>query len=901
MPQRNKWRKVVSSIVMFSLLSSYLIAASPVLAETSAITKFSDVPSGHWAAKHISKLALQGIVKGTAGAFHPSDNVTQQEAVTMAVRFIGKENEIKQDPAVVFPPTFKMNEYFKPYIVLAFEQGLLDRTDEFKQAEASPADAWGSRIATREWITKLIIKSIGQQSIADNLASSPVSFSDGKSVSAGFAGYVNAAVSLKLVNGVTADKFEPNGAITRAALATMLSRAERLFPVAYAGQQTGILSGSDSSSIRVYGPQGETNYQLTPETNIYRFDSEKTSSLDQLNPYTKVMVIADGDKALYIEQLDGEQHIEKIAGTFDRVIAADNKLWLWVGDEPVSVVYDSTAVIKDASGAVIPVTSLIKDSKVEITRDTYRDKPLVLSITVQSAPVNKSGQGVVKAIQQTPPVLTVVNSVSNAEETYSVSPQADVVWQGTILQGGISQVRAGDTVTYEVKDSIVTKISVQQTTSKTVQGEFYSASDDSKTIQYVRQGGTQLEAKFVADSVVVTIEGLTGASMSDLVKGDNLELTLNQNDQVTAVKVLDRKVEMVNGAVIVSYDPDLKALVVKSTAGKLIPVYLSDKTKIDYNGTAMTLNAAGAMLTKNRKVTIGYTDDKAVILQFVYKYTGTVVSINSSTNQITLMLSNGSPFTIAMDAPGVEIYGKSPATLSDVKTGDTVTALLNANQDKAVAIQVQTAKQLEIVSVDLTAKKVKLKSPDQVTTEWAAGTWDLFNERGDKIALSGLTAGQVGNLTFMGTTAVSFKTIAVTNGRITSVAADKVVLTDYNGASIEVPLGSTYTVVKNGASGSSASVLQAGDRVEVRKDAKEQILITVNSGITKTFWKFDSSANVLSVKRSSLSDSNYTYQVTAKTIVSQGNTAIPITHLKDGDSIVLYLSQGVLVEIAKQP
>ena len=119
MPQQKKWVKLVSSFMVFSLLAGFAaVEADPVHADaiTVTTTKFSDVPAGHWAEKHIAKLASQGIIKGTNGAFKPNDNITQQEAVALAIRFIGKESEVKTDDAIVFPENFDVSTYFKPYI-----------------------------------------------------------------------------------------------------------------------------------------------------------------------------------------------------------------------------------------------------------------------------------------------------------------------------------------------------------------------------------------------------------------------------------------------------------------------------------------------------------------------------------------------------------------------------------------------------------------------------------------------------------------------------------------------------------------------------------------------------------------------------------------------------------------
>lgn len=903
MPQQQKWFKLVSIMIVVSLLSSVFLFTASSPASAASTGKFSDVPVTHWADKHITKLALQGVVEGgTNGAFKPGDNVTQQEAVVMAIRFMGKKSQVDSDGVFVGNKDFKVGNFFKPYIAFAFQNGLLDEAEEYKLAEADPKNDWGSRKASREWITKLMIRAIGQKSVADSLASSPIAFNDGNLVSAAYKGYVNAAIQLQLVKGISADKFDPKGSITRAALATMFSRAESQLEVDYIGQEEGIISALTDSSISLYKGNGDSTFTLGSNTRIYRHDSEKAVTVAELSPHTRVMIIASQGNALYVEQLDNDQQVEKFSATFDRLLLSESIMYVWVDNKPIEVSYDQSLIVKDASGAKLTVSALAKDSKIEITRAKYRAKPLATSITIQSAPVNKSGSGKVQAVQANPPVITVIDSVYNRTEALNIAAGADVIWQGSILQGGVTQVRQGDMISYEIKDSVVTRITIQQTSAMTVQGHFYSASSDSKTIQFVKGQGTAqeaLEAKFIADHAEITITGLNGATINDLVKGDQLELSLNERDQVTAIKVLSRKVEMITGAVVVSYDADIKALVVKSNLNKLIPVYLSDKTKIEYNGVPMSLESVGSMLTKNRKLTLGYTDDKAVLLQFVYNYTGTVSSTSTTSNTITLSV-NGLPVTLGLEAyAGVEIAGKSSAVIADVKVGDTVTALLNANQDKASGIQVHTNWQYELVAIDTAAKKVKVKGADQVTTELLIGTAELLNERGEKIVLSNMSVGQIVNATYAGKTLTSLKSVAVTVGSLTSVAADKVTVLDYKGSSSVVSLGTDYSVIKDGATSASAAGLKAGDRVEVRKDAKDRVVITVISGIAKKFWKYEASSNTLSVRRANVSDTNYQFKVTAETRVTNNGAQGNLTQMKDGDNITLYVYKGVLLEVVK--
>ncbi|REE88598.1 S-layer family protein [Paenibacillus taihuensis] len=902
MPQQKKWVKAVSSIMVFSLLTGFSAVGSTFAhADASPIiTKFSDVPAGHWAEKHIAKLSMQGIIKGTNGKFNPADNISQQEAIALAIRFIGKEQNVKADDAIVFPESFDVSTYFKPYVVLAFQLGLLDQAEEFKQAEANPGTEWGLKKASREWITKLIVKAIEKQKVADELSSSPVTFKDASKIDDGYTGYINAAVSLGLIKGITADTFDPRGLITRASIATIFSRAEAQFPVNYTGQYTAILTGANESTLNLFANDKDTSVALSPDTYVYRFDSEKPATVSQLTPNTKLLVIADGTKPLYVEQLDDKAQVSTLTGSVQRVSSSENKIWIWANEDMIPITYSNATQVTDGSGNVVSVTSLGADSQVEITQDTYRAKPIAVSIKVKSAPINKTGQGTISAIDTTQPAITVKDSVAGTTSMYQASPQVDVVWQGQILDGGLSALRVGDVVSYEVKNSLITKVTIQKTSAKLVRGEFYTVSSDGKLISYLSTSGAgKPESKFVSPVVDVTIDGLTGTTLKDLVKGDVIDITLNDQDQVVAIKAINRKVEVLGGATVVSYDADLKALLLKSSEGALVSVYLTADTRFETNGNPITLSAVASLLVKNKKLTIGYTNDQAVFIQFVYKYSGIAAAVNTNSKQITIAQSNGLTVTLPMDTiSSVEMNGKSPATLADIKAGDTVTAVLNANQDKIVLLQLHTVKQATITAVDTTAKKLSVRTSDGLGYDISAASLDFVNENGDKLTLASFKSGQTVNLNYVGTTVAYVKLVNVTTGRVTAVSSDHISVIDYNGITSDVQLGTGFSVLKNGTTSSSSTVLAVGDRVDVKKNIQDSVIVTVYSGVSKNFWKYNAVTGELAVKRVNLTDA-YTYMATASTKVTQAGSVIPISSLVDGDSIVIYLYQNSIIEIEK--
>lgn len=151
-------------------------AAPAAAAQSASGGAFSDVKVGLWAEKHIYKLAAQGIVIGNNGQFRPNDSVTQQEAVLMALRFMKTDKQADSETAVVLPDGIEADNYFKPYVVLAFKQGLLDRTAE--SASVKDKQHWGKRAASREWIAELLIRALGKTQDAQAVGAEPTGFAD---------------------------------------------------------------------------------------------------------------------------------------------------------------------------------------------------------------------------------------------------------------------------------------------------------------------------------------------------------------------------------------------------------------------------------------------------------------------------------------------------------------------------------------------------------------------------------------------------------------------------------------------------------------------------------------------------------------------------------------------------
>jgi S-layer homology domain. len=697
MPIHWTWKKIMNGTLAVALVAgggTAVALTSPVSVSAQEAVKatwFTDVQAGYWAEKHIAKLALQGIITGYYNAatetytFKPGNNVSQQEAVVMALRFAGLDKQIDTTAIIEFNQSFVVYEFYKPYIDLAFNMGLLDRNEEYAQAsadvQADPAAEWGTKPASREWVTKLIVSAIEKRAVAEMLQHEPSQFRDGDSVDERYKGYVNAAVQLGLVKGMTPETFEPKSPVNRASLAALFSRAQAQYPIEYEGQSKGVVSKLTADSLTLYSGGTETAYRLTENTLYYHYNTETPISKDQLIAYGDALVIAENGEAKYVEVTGETQHTESVTGTFDRYDAASNILWVWIDNKPVNITYNSDLVIEDETGKTLAISEIKRDSNISIVRDTFREQPVALKIVATSTPT--------------------VSSIS-----------------GNLLEVSSSLI------TINSNDTLVTK--------------------------------------YLAPGYQVFIEGLANPTVNDLIAGRNehdiVELSLNESDQVTNIKVLNRKVEIVAAAKIVDYDADERLIVLRDTNNKAYALSFSEKTTFDYLGTKLDEKSAMAMLKNNQNVVIHYTHDQAVSVKFVLSYSGTLNSIDTKEKMLYLQTDEGYAIKLPYENAIISDQSKlGTATHLDLKTGDKLTLQMKMDKIEVMTISVHRTIQYEVVSIDSVNKKVRLKNATTNAFDLFAGDVEVLKADGSKGFISSLAIGSKLNVSYVGYKAVKMQ------------------------------------------------------------------------------------------------------------------------------------------------
>ena len=181
---------------------------------------------------------------------------------------------------------------------------------------------------------------------------------------------------------------------------------------------------------------------------------------------------------------------------------------------------------------------------------------------MKSGIVNKSDSGVIAEVSTTGKTIKFTNAAGTTEQ-FTYGDNLIIRYQDRILS--LAELKAGSTVKYTVKDSVLQTIELSQGVEQSVRGTLVEIGGNQSTLTFKREGGS-LEAKLLAENPEVIINGIQDASLSDLItdatNGDQVELTLNGEDRVTRIQVIGRQMEPMNGASVVSYNSKTKVLTV---------------------------------------------------------------------------------------------------------------------------------------------------------------------------------------------------------------------------------------------------------------------------------------------------------------------------------------------------
>jgi len=673
------WKKIMTGALAFTLVSGVavpvLTTATPIVqAAEAGITPFTDVPAGLYAEKHIYRLSLQQIVRGYENkstgefTFKYNNTISQEEAIIMALRFAGLERLVDKNQFVVFQDNFYVKEDYKPYIELAFNVGILDRNEEYSIAAADPDTKWGSKAATREWVTKLIINALGASEKAIESANKSTSFTDNNEIDSKYIGYVNAAVELGLIKGYTETTFAPKAAINRASFATILSRAQKDFPVQVEGQHFGIITALSDNSITIYEDGTEKTYSIDKSTGFYSNDSDYAVEKSKFELFTAVGLIEINGQAKFLETLGAERYVEESVAPILLVNPEEKIIYIRVDNNPVAIAYDDKVSIVDSTGKKLAVTDLKEKDNIKIVRDTFRTTPQIVSIELltEVAPATTTISGTFFSYDKATNLVTIKTEKQGLVSKIVVkAPMISIPYvKNASIEDLISN---GDkvTLTMNSKDEVI-DITVPSTEFKAIYLPKIVDYDPVKEqVTVLDASGYKAETLFFTEGTRYLLDGM-------LVDNKYVKDPLGSSSLVL------RYVEVEGKKQIVFYDllSEIEAYIESMDYyEKVAKVRLPDGTiaEIDYSNASIEslTKASPAFLDikEGMNVMLELSTTKREITGFrLYEtYQLSISSINSISKSITFKKDNESYVVLYDEAQFVDANGK-PLAFSELNT-----------------------------------------------------------------------------------------------------------------------------------------------------------------------------------------------------------------------------------------
>jgi hypothetical protein len=858
-------------------------------------TTYSDVTSQHWAFRHIVKLSALGIVKGDVnGQLLPNNNVTQQEAAVIAIRLLGLEDEALADKRTVVLG-FDVDAYYRPYVVKALESKILNLAEETTAASSGNVRLpWGKRAATREWVSKLVVRTIKQT--PSNGSTAKFGFNDASKVSAMAAPFVSKAVELGLVTGFIDNTFRPAEAVTRAQIVTFFSRALPYMPSNLNHIVSGYIINQSSDQLVLQLEGGNTqSFKLMKDTATFNITGKQVSnsSLDSLQ---EIEIIHDNGQALYIEVSDRKVEPETIIGKIIAFALPSMTISLLKSDgTTANYTLAPNIAVTSVSGQELPLTQLTISSNVRLLR--FPRNPQVTGMQILNLAFNALGSGTIQAVNSTGRSLTYTSN-DGVSRTYDIATEATIKILDKIAPT-LTSLNNGDVFQFEIKDSKFVMIQVTSPKMVMTNGELIKITTD--TINVVEPSGV-LKAYFLSPQLVVAIKGLTNPTIEDLRKGERIQLHLNSaTNRVEQITVLDRVITTIRYATIRDFDMEYGYITIINENNEPTLYRITDKTKFMLDDVKLPSALFGQYLVKQRKVNLLVTNQELVRLDIVSKVNGIIQNIDSLTRTIIVTTGSGASYKLPYsNSTNIEIPFMSNANIADLKIGSRVQVLMNTTLDTILYIGIHQSNVYTLNSIDIAAQTLNVRDGQNTNlfVAWEALTV-MKNRDNQIIAPNQFTIGNPIIVSYTGKRLVSVQASSPLRGKVISVdrVAGKFSIMDFMNTTKEFSLKEGYTLQIKNVIDNNLSNIKLNDRVQVVTDGFGRPYIWLAEGAEKSFSSYQAISQDITFKRVLLTDqANFPIHPEAYLHTAQGNL-LDLTKLKENDRLTIYVLEGKIIEI----
>lgn len=682
--------------VMWLLLLALLLPGGAALAD-EGLSDFKDTEN-HWASEAIVQSRALDLLNGYDGnVFKPKNPVSKAEAVVIIIRAMGLDAQAANTgtAGVSFPAG--VGKWCQGHIVLAADKGMISKTNIPSIAWNAPA----SRLEVALWLAA------GLKLGSDNAT---LPFSDIGSVPSGYRGMLGAVVQKGIMTGTSATTFAPNKTLTRAEMASLLSKMLGSGYVATAQGRfvVGKLAILDWTGKKVTMETAGGTKTYTLASSYLAFKGGKKVAIGVLPLGENVKLVLDGNgRCLFIgyyggssvPSFSGNSYHGKItmiaAGSYPFMsFQAENGTLLSLPVDPSAKVTvrgaasSLAAVTVGAAGTITvsnsKITAIDLDSgstsssgdldgyvvnkywdcfsiryddgtseEIDIDGLTFTKNGVASSYAAvtRGTPVQlvKSGSRVTGVIilSDARKVFGEVTRISSSSITIEDSDDYD---QSYDLASRVDiEDRDGDDLDWdgiEKGDEVALTLNSDDEAAKIEVG--VSSSELEGVVDYIRTSGSEKirivnddddEYTYYIDDDVTVKEGSRTRDLDDIDEGDEVRLTLNNDDDVIKIEILDKDKDKdeIEGSVT-GLDLRRERITIKDEDGDE-ETYTFDADDVDMDNVLIGAEVTVTVNNDDEVVDIDITNDEDL-----NGLTGELTDVNTSREYVKIEQDSGNVF-----------------------------------------------------------------------------------------------------------------------------------------------------------------------------------------------------------------------------------------------------------------
>jgi hypothetical protein len=544
-----------------------------------------------WAEPYMKDLADKGYLTGYSdGTMRPGTNMTAAETLVMLSRFYSPgDTETAMMRADYFDyvlssvPTSLVWAYNN--LIVCLGAGIVTK-DEIKTINLNAE-------IKKEQLAVFLVRAMQLTKEADALSGTSLNFADAGKITSSCYTSVAKLYALKIITGDLSNNFAPQSSVTRAVVATMVSRAldylednkKTLVLEDYTGvtHSEGIIKSVGAGTVNICGFDGLTREYPVPATaSVTVNGTAKTLSTVYIDCYTG---ISFKNGAISKLEIDNTAGVKWVQGAVNSIIRSGNEVYVYVRDLETAVVTphymtSSVAIFKDGVSVGSSVINYDDFISLKIENTKY------VKGVISSGKFEMTG------------TITEINYGSTI--TMKVTDSSGIVYRFSmyfndlpvITRGSttisVDRLKAGNAVTIKMDDCKIVQI-ISTGTEDTVSGELTSITATKTGTLWVltKADGTTVSLKL--DENAGAYSGTKAILLSDIKVGDEVTVVV-YGDTITEIHVKSAVAssDKVIGSVL-SVDLNQKVITLLTAENKLIYVNTSGVLSVINSSTGINV------------------------------------------------------------------------------------------------------------------------------------------------------------------------------------------------------------------------------------------------------------------------------------------------------------------------